>query len=446
MAKPPPARGLAELITFVTTDYAAITRGRSLPRRDYEKAKGRKTCGWVPANMSLTPFDLIADGNPWGSAGDLRLLPDPKARYRTHPRGAETALDFVMSDIVELDGEPWACCPRIFLKTALADFEKETGCRVIASFEQEFQICNANWSSEPAFALSALRHADPFGPELVGALDEAGCEPENFIAEYGHDQFEITTAPAPGLIAADRCVAIREITREVARLKGWRASFAPKTAVAGVGNGVHVHLSFLDRKGKPAAYDAKAPGRVSALAGAFAAGVIWHLPALVALTAPSPISYLRLQPHHWSSAYTWFGERDRESSLRICPTVSLGAQDPARQFNLEYRAADATACPHLVLGALIRAGLEGIRAKLKTPPIFSGDPETLSEAEKAKLGIRRLPQSLRAALDTLKADETVSGWFAPAAMETYHGMKHMEMKLLGDLEGDALCRRYAEIY
>lgn len=446
MAKSPSTPGLTELVTFVTTDYAAITRGRSLPRRDYEKAKGDKTCGWVPANMSLTPFDLIADPNPWGSAGDLRLLPDPKARFRTHPRGATTALDFVMSDIVELDGKPWSCCPRTFLRKALADFEKETGCRLIASFEQEFQIRNAGWSSEPAFALSALRHADPFGPELVGALDEAGCEPENFIAEYGRDQFEITTAPAPGLLAADRCVAIREITREVARLKGWRASFAPKTAVAGVGNGVHVHLSFLTRQGKPAAFDAKAPGRVSALAGAFAAGIIRHLPALVALTAPSPISYLRLQPHHWSSAYTWFGERDRESSLRICPTVSIGGKDPARQFNLEYRAADATACPHLVLGAVIRAGLEGIRGKLGTPPIFSGDPETLSNAEKERLGIKRLPRSLSAALDALKADETVSGWFSTVAMETYHGMKRMEMKLVDGIEGDALCQRYAEIY
>src|SRR6185369_417262 len=104
------------------------------------------------------------------SSGDLRLLPDPKARYRTHPRGAVTALDFVMSDIIELDGKPWVCCPRSFLKRALADFEKETGCRVIASFEQEFQIRNAAWSSEPAFALSALRHADPFGPEVVAAL------------------------------------------------------------------------------------------------------------------------------------------------------------------------------------------------------------------------------------------------------------------------------------
>ena len=44
------------------------------------------------------------------------------------------------------------------------------------------------------------------------------------------------------------------------------------------------------------------------------------------------------------------------------------------------------------------------------------------------------------------ADATVCGWFAPVAIETYVGMKRMEMKLAGDSLDDAMCRRYAEIY
>jgi glutamine synthetase len=355
-------------------------------------------------------------------------------------------LDFVMSDIVETDGRPSMCCLRSFLKAALTDFEAATGCRFMASFEQEFQILDSGWLHEPSFALSALRRADPFGPELMGALAQAGIEPEVFIAEYGRDQFEITTAPAPALTAADRCVAIREIARELARLKGWRLTFAPKTAVEGVGNGVHVHFSFLDKRGSPKMFDPKGPGRASALAGSFAAGVIRHLPALVAFTAPSAVSYMRLQPHHWSSSYTWFAERDREASLRICPTVEFGGADVARQFHLEYRAADAAACPHLALGVLVRAGIEGVRNRLPAPPLFTGDPAGLSEAERQKLGLRRLPASLEEALAALLADETVSGWFSEAALETYVGLKRKELELVQDLEGDALCRRYAEVY
>ncbi len=433
------------LVTFVTTDYAGITRGRSMASAAYAPGQ-MKTLGWVPANMSLTPFDLIADPNPWGSSGDLRLLPDDTAHFRFAIEGSATPLEIVMSDIVELDGTPWVCCPRSFLKQALADLEREAGLTMLASFEHEFQMLDVGWPPAPAFALQAQRRADPFGPALMAALRDAGVAPEVFIPEYGKDQFEITLTPADALAAADRAVVLRETVRELSRNRGWHCSFAPKTAVDGVGNGVHIHFSFRDASGAPAMHDAARPGGVSAIAGSFVAGILRHLPALTAFTAPSPISYLRLQPHHWSSSYTWFGDRDREASLRICPVNRVGKTDPAKAFNIEYRPADATACPHLALGVMVRAGLEGIRQKLAAPPLFSGDPASLDDGQRQALGLKRLPQSLAEALETLLADETVRGWFAPVAVETYVGMKRMEMKLAGDRLDDALCRRYAEIY
>jgi glutamine synthetase len=433
------------LVAFVTTDYAGITRGRAIAASSYQPNQ-KKSLGWVPANMSLTPFDVIADPNPWGSTGDLRLLGDDSARYQLQLRGSATDLDMVMSDIVELDGTPWICCPRSFLKTALADLEREAGVSLVSTFEHEFQIFDGSWKPAPAFSLQALRRADPFGPALMAALRAAGVEPEVFIAEYGRDQFEVTMAPSTGLVAADRAVVLREATRELARNRNWRCSFSPKTAVDSIGNGVHIHFSFENKQGKPVAYDIAKPGDVSEVAGSFVAGIMRHLPALVAFTAPSPVSYLRLQPHSWSSSYTWFGNRDRESSLRICPIHQIGNNDPAKSFNIEYRPADATACPHLALGVIVRAGIEGIKAKLPTPPLFSGDPALLSESEREDLGLYRLPSSLENALITMLADKVVISWFDPIAIETYVGMKRMELKLSGSNVDDALCKRYAEIY
>ena len=436
---------LTNLITFVTTDFAGITRGRAIAAADWQPDM-RKSMGWVPANMSLTPFDIIADPNPWGSTGDLRLLGDDGAHFQVDLPGSATPLDLIMADIVELDGRPWALCPRSLLKSALADLEREAGITLIASFEHEFQVFGADWAVAPAFSLQALRRADPFGPAVMGALQAAGLQPEVFIAEYGRDQFEVPIAPAPALIAADRAVVLREIVRELARNRGWRASFAPKTAVEGVSNGVHIHLSFQDAQGKPIAYDATQPAGVSNIAGAFVAGIMRHMSALVAFTAPSPISYLRLKPHHWSSSYTWFGDRDREASLRICPIPTITGADPARAFNIEYRPADATACPHLALAVLVRAGLEGIRANLSTPPLFSGDPEQLTTEARDKLGLHRLPLTLDAALEALLTDTAVLSWFDPMLVETYVGMKRMEMHLAGADLNDALCQRYAGIY
>lgn len=433
------------LVAVVTTDLAAITRGRFVAEKNLEHI-APTGIGWLPANISLTAFNSIADPNPWGSRGDVRVLPDLKARYRTGRTGAPTAFDIVMGDIVELDGTPWSCCTRTLLRQAVADLRSATGLSVVASFEQEFQIFDAGFGSAHSLSVEALRRADPFAPRLIGALEDAGVEPEVVIAEYGQDQFEVTCAPAEAITAADRCIAIREITREIARNAGWRASFAPKTTPTSVGNGVHIHFSFRDEAGKPITYAAGQPGGMSAIAGAFCAGILQHLPAITALTAPSVSSYYRLKPHSWSSSYTWLGNQDREATLRICPVVTIGGRDPAEQYNIEFRAADAIANPYLALTAIVRAGLQGVAAKLSTPPLVAEDPTLMSDAQRRQLGLVRLPESLDAALDALAADPVVNGWFEPVFIESYRGVRRAEMAVLSGLDPAAICEKYRTLY
>lgn len=438
-------KALTELATFVTTDIAGITRGRSFAAGQLDDYL-RKGVGWVPANLALTPFDEIAEANPWGSAGDLRLMADPESQVRVTCLPDATPLHFYHADITDLGGNPWDCCVRSFLKRTLDEFEREAGLKVIAAVEQEFQLLGVDWPEAPSFSLRAQRRADPFGPLLMTALEEAGAEPETFLPEYGKDQFEITCRAADALSAADRGATIRIVAKEVAALFGWHASFAPKTSPDGVGNGVHLHVSFTDLKGNPATFDPSRPGRLSAVAGSFAAGVIRHLPAIAAFTAPSVLSYMRLVPHHWSAAYTCLGEKNREATLRICPTLDLAGSNPARQFNMEYRAADGCASPHLSLAVVLKAGLEGIRAGLDQPPLVNSDPSELSAEEQRRLGIRRLPESLAEALDTLAADKVVSGWFAKDFLDCYVAMKRKEIGIVEGLSADGLCARYAAVY
>jgi glutamine synthetase len=434
----------AELVTFVTTDIAAITRGRSVAATHLQDAL-RKGVGWVPANLSLTPFDEIASPNPFGSSGDLRLMPDPEAGVRIDGLGGRTPLHFYHCDITNLDGSPWEGCVRSMLKAAVAELEA-LDLRVVAAFEQEFQILGAHWPAAPSFALSAQRRADPFGPMLMGALGAAGCAPECFLPEYGRDQFEIVCGPAGAVAAADRAVTIREVTRELAATMGWRASFCPKTDPNGVGNGVHIHLSLTDLQGNAVTFDAARPGRLSVQAGAFAAGIVRHMAALTALAAPSAVSYQRLKPHHWSASWTTLGEQDREATLRICPTSQRPGHDPSSAFNMEFRAADATASPHLALAMLIRAGIEGVKSGLETPPIIKGDPDEMSAHDRARLGIRRLPTSLTEALAALEADPVVCGWMSPTFLECWKGMRLKELEIISGLDDSALCSLYAEVY
>src|SRR5262249_18021228 len=146
---------------------------------------------------------------------------------------------------------------------------------------------------------------------FIAALRAAGTTPDTFLAEYGARQFEVTVMPQPALIAADHAVITREIARATAHRLGHRASFSPKPHPAGVGNGVHIHMSLWDQSGRPVT---QAPGEAMDLATPaqhFCAGVLDHMPAICAVTAPSPVSYLRLVPNRWAPTLIDLMRQDR---------------------------------------------------------------------------------------------------------------------------------------
>jgi glutamine synthetase len=430
----------SDLVALVCCDLGGIVRGRSLFASELARHL-EAGVGWVPANHALTPLGPVADGNPFGSTGDLRLLPDASTRVRVE---GEEAFELVLCDIVETDGEPWQCCPRRFLRDALLELEQELGARLLASFEHEFQLL-LDTPAAPPFSLEAQRLAEPLATETMSALEEAGVEPERFFPEYAPHQFEIPVAPADGVASADRSIVLREVVREIARRHRVRASFVPLLDPAEAGNGTHIHLSLLDARGDSLLYDAARPACLSELGGQFAAGVLRHAAALSALCAPSPVSAARLQPHRWSAGAVCLAERNREALLRIPPVVAL-AGDPANQLHLEYRGADASANPYLALGAIIRAGLAGVRKALPTPPILDRDPAQLNAEEARLYGVGAMPTSLEDSLSALAEDPDARAWMTPLLYDAYTSVKRAELAAAAEEDLEDTCRRYASIY
>jgi glutamine synthetase len=435
----------AELVALVCCDLGGIVRGRSVFASELGDHL-EQGIGWVPANQALTPLGPVAEPNPFGSTGDLRLLPDASTRVRV-PTAAETAepLEFLLCDIVETDGTPWRCCTRSLLRETLAEIERELGLSVLASFEHEFQLLREGSAALP-FSLEAQRRGEPFATHVMIALREAGAEPERFFPEYASHQFEIPVAPARGVEAADRALVLREVVREVARREGERATFVPLLDPEEAGNGVHVHMSLSAADGGPALYDATREGGLSQLGGSFAAGILAHAPALSALTAPSPVSAPRLQPHRWSAGAACLAVRNREALLRIPPLLSLDGAEAAGQMRLEYRGADAAANPHLALAAILKAGLEGVRRGLPAPAILDRDPADLSPEESRRFGVGALPSSLEEALAALEGDQRAASWLPPMLLEAYTSVKRYELEATTRLDLGEICRRYAAIY
>ena len=433
-----------EHVMICCADIAGQVRGKGFPARDLE-ARLARGIGWTPANILIHAFEGIADDffGPWG---DLILMPDRDTRVNVDFGDGSPPEFFFLSDVLETDCRPWENCPRLFLRRALDRLERTAGLRLVAALEHEFVYSGAERNLASAFNLGSVRRAGEFGPAYLHALRMGGIDVDSYLPEFGPQQYEVTHRPQPAVRAADHALIVRELARATAHRLGHRVTFAPMPTPEGVGNGVHIHMSLWDRSGKPVSWDAGRPHGLSAVMSAFAAGILQRMPALCAVTAPSVCSYLRLHPHRWSASYTNFGFRDREAGLRIAPVFETPGADVASQYNIEYRAADATANPYLALGVLVHAGIEGIERNLSAPEPVRKDPEKMDAEERRRLGIVRLPTSLSEALAAFEADATIKSWFPPELHEAYLRYKRWEIATLGALEPAEQCARYSEAY
>ncbi len=206
--------------------------------------------------------------------------------------------------------------------------------------------------------------------------------------------------------------------------------------------GAHLHISLRDLGplgelgDTPVFYDAADQYSLSRTGYHFIGGLLAHLPALLALTCGSVNSYRRLAPQMWSSAYTVYGMDNREAAVRICSPMS---DNLAKSVNLELKPSDSTANPYLALGAVIHAGLDGIRRKLDPGEAVNVDPAVLSDEERLARGAHRLPDSLGAALDALEADTVLMGSLGDLRGRAYLAVKRSEAAAFADMNTAREC-------
>ena len=433
------------LIFVGTCDLAGLVRGKGFPAAELG-LRLRRGVGLTHSNIMMSPFGPIYD-TPFGTEGDLMLVPDSSTSVEVEFDDYSAAERFYLGDILTTDEQHWECCPRHFLRRALFALHqvtRQSELNLLAAFEQEFVYTGVEARPGATYALDAHRRQGLFAEHYIAALREAGLTPDSFLPEYGERQYEVTIHPTRGLRAADEAVIQREMARAVAHRLGYRAVFAPILDPNGVGNGTHIHFSLRDGGDHPVAYDAARPYRLSLLGERFVAGILHHLPVLTAITAPSAVSYYRLRPNRWAPTWANVAVQDRGAAIRICPI--FGREAAAEQFNIEYRVADAAASPYLALGALVWAGIDGIRHNRTLPPIRERNFWDMSDEERDAAGIRPLPRSLGESLDGLEASPEAREWFGDTFFDAYLRFKRAELQAVAGLSEAATCARYAEIY
>ncbi|HXH95709.1 MAG TPA: glutamine synthetase family protein [Gaiellaceae bacterium] len=398
------------------------------------KASGRHgLAGRIEAGIGLTVamqamngLDQLQPVEGMGPVGEIRLVPDTET-FRILPYAPNTGAMLV--DHVQLDGEPAAVCQRSFLKRQAARLA-ERGAVLEAAFENEFTLASVEGSTyrpvdrSLCFSTIGMTASQDYVDALYDALERQGIELEQFYAELGHGQQEISTAHAPALRAADEQLLVRETIRGVASQLGHVASLAPKPWPDAAGNGCHVHFSLWSADGtRNLFHDGSQADRLSQDARHFIAGVLAHLPGLCGLTAPSFNSYQRIVPQYWAGAFTCWGHDNREAPVRV-PSVFRGMEESST--NAELKAADATCNPYLAVGGVIAAGLDGLERGLELPEPVEVDPATIDEAERSARGIDRLPTTQGEALDALEHDDVLVAALGPVLAESYLAVRRSE--------------------
>ncbi|MFQ5828485.1 MAG: glutamine synthetase family protein [Candidatus Methylomirabilia bacterium] len=415
------------LVRFLYCGNDSVIRGKAC-HTQFLNSYLESGIGLTVAMQSFNMLDQLVPEGSFGPVGEIRLVPDLETFgiLPYIPRSAR-----LLCDMVTLEGAPWEVCTRTFLKRTI-ERARKAGFALRAAFENEFALARREGERyvpidrSPCFSTIGMDSAAPPMVEIIEALMAQGVYPEQCYAELGPGQQELPVRFADALRAADNQITLRDTVRGIALKHGLLASFAPKPFPDQAGNGSHIHFSLWRIKdGKNHFHDPRGRFGLSDDGHAFLAGVLAHLPGLVALTAPSVNSYRRLQPRFWASAYTAWGPDNREAAVRI-PSKRRGLE--MESTNLELKPCDPSNNPYLALGGLLAAGLDGVERKLDPGEPVMVDPDTLSEEERRRLGIRRLPTSLAEALDGLERDEVLRAALGEALAREYLAVKRSEVR------------------
>lgn len=417
------------LVRFLYCDNGGIIRGKATHASKLA-TRISEGIGQTLAMQAFTGVETLATVDGMGPVGEFRLTPDPST-FTILPYAPHTGS--MMCDMMRTDGVPWEACPRTFLKRMIARLN-EQNMRAEAAVEHEFYLARQDVHgyvpADHSLCYSSIGLDDQAEviDAILAALEAQGVSIELFHTELGPSQQELSVRHANVLRAADTVCLVRETVRGVARAFDLFATFAPKPFLDQAGSGAHIHFSLWgtekhEQAGKNLLYDGGQRGGLSQPGQYFVGGVLRHIRGLVAITCASPNSYRRLLPHYWSSAYGAYGFDNREGAIRI-PSAFRGRE--ADSLNLELKSADHSGNPYLAMGALIAAGLDGIKNRIDPGEPQEIDPGNYSDEERERRGIRRLPTSLDEALDELEQDSVLTEAMGPLLATSYIAVKRNE--------------------
>ena len=419
-----------EKIEFIYVDFNGIPRGKNASPKTLIKAFD----GGLRMPISSFVLDIWGD-NPKGTGlvmsgdGDAICRPVSSSLAVTPWNSRNTAQCLVSME--GGDGEPIYADPRHILSSVLDRFNKLNLKPVIAP-EMEFYLVDKQlqknghpqmplipgthrrYEDVQLLNLSEMDDFEGFFALVEKSAHSLGIPAETAIKECAPGQFEINLLHHDdALLMADQTFLMKRLIKNCARKFNMNATFMAKPFSEEAGNGMHAHLSIVDKDGKNVFQVDKDKQPQGIFAEAIS-GLLKTTPDFLSFYAPHSNSYRRLvhNADHAPTTLSW-GNENRTALIRL-PEASSEAT------RLEFRLPSADSNPYLVFASILSSVLSGITEK------YPLDKETLGNAHAQHEPA--LAITWREAVHKTSESLIVKDFFGERFQKSYQCVKESEIK------------------
>ncbi|MEO1480851.1 MAG: glutamine synthetase family protein [Myxococcota bacterium] len=380
-------------LRLVFSDIHGVVKNVEVPSSQFEKALAGEI---MFDGSSIEGFVRIQES-------DMELKPDFNA-LRVFPDADEVGkVALLVCDCYLPNGEPFAGDPRNVLRRA-AKRANDMGFSANFGPEAEFFLFERRADGTPSavthdrgayFDLAPVDQGEVARRQIVNVLEQMGFEVEAAHHEVAPGQHEIDFKYADGLTTADNILVFKHVVKTVALDYNLHATFMPKPIFGENGSGMHVHQSLSSRDGGNAFFDPDAEFKLSSVARHYIAGVLKHARGLCAVTNPTVNSFKRLVPGFEAPTDIAWSEKNRSPMIRVPAARGKGTR-------IEVRMPDPACNPYLAFAVMLQAGLDGIESELECGPPVKKDLFKLSDRERRRLRVDKLPGNLNDAVSALE--------------------------------------------
>jgi glutamine synthetase len=236
------------------------------------------------------------------------------------------------------------------------------------------------------------------------------CEPLRIDLAKMHEEIgpgfmEACIGAGTGLDPADQLTLLKTFIRALALRQGRSVTFMPRYSDTADSQSIHLHISLMDKAGRPLFWDGDQPHGMSQTFRHFLGGLQAHVGEMSLIFQPTVNSFRRFAPGTFAPPGLTWGYENRTTCFRV-------VGHDAGSLRVENRLPGADTNPYLTTAATLAAGVAGILNRIEPDAPVTGSGYAQPPA-------RDYARSMPEAIARLRASAFARDWLGEAFVDGF---------------------------